>query len=68
MLQKEIIFQSDLERLIGKRPFEQKTTYDDFVNGNGTPAEPVADVQEAEIIETEQPESAEEHTTSDKEE
>ncbi|MCB9240715.1 MAG: ATP-dependent metallopeptidase FtsH/Yme1/Tma family protein [Flavobacteriales bacterium] len=67
LLQKEIIFQSDLERLIGKRPFEQKTTYDDFVNGNGTHVEPVADVQEAEIIETEQKESAEEDT-SDKEE
>ena len=33
LLDKEIIFQSDLERLIGKRPFEQKTTYEEFTNG-----------------------------------
>ncbi len=34
LLAKEIIFQSDLEELIGKRPFEGKTTYEDFVNGS----------------------------------
>ncbi|MBI1305297.1 MAG: ATP-dependent zinc metalloprotease FtsH [Bacteroidetes bacterium] len=34
LLQKEIIFQSDLERLIGKRPFDHKTTYEEFVDGN----------------------------------
>jgi cell division protease FtsH len=37
LLEKEIIFQSDLERLIGKRPFEGQTTYEAFtttkVNG-----------------------------------
>ena len=32
LLEKEIIFQSDLERLIGKRPFEQETTYQQFTN------------------------------------
>jgi len=37
LLEKEIIFQADLERLIGKRPFEEKTTYDDFVN-SGKPS------------------------------
>lgn len=36
LLEKEVIFQSDLERLIGKRPFERKTTYEEFTNG--TPA------------------------------
>jgi AFG3 family protein len=30
---KEILFQSDLERLIGKRPFEKLTTYQEFTNG-----------------------------------
>lgn len=34
LLEKEILFQTDLERLIGKRPFDSKTTYDSFVNGN----------------------------------
>lgn len=33
LLEKEIIFQSDLERLIGKRPFEHPTTYQRFTNG-----------------------------------
>ena len=32
LLKREIIFQSDIERLIGKRPFDTKTTYDEFVN------------------------------------
>jgi AFG3 family protein len=35
LLEKEIIFQSDLERLIGKRPFAAQTTYQKFTNGNG---------------------------------
>ncbi len=33
LLQKEIIFQTDLEELLGKRPFDTRTTYDEFVNG-----------------------------------
>lgn len=33
LLEKEILFQSDLEDLLGKRPFEGKTTYEEFVNG-----------------------------------
>ncbi|WP_104383577.1 ATP-dependent zinc metalloprotease FtsH [Sphingobacterium sp. HMA12] len=33
LLEKEILFQSDLEEILGKRPFETKTTYDEFVNG-----------------------------------
>jgi cell division protease FtsH len=33
LLQKEIIFQTDLEDLLGKRPFDTRTTYDEFVNG-----------------------------------
>lgn len=30
LLEKEILFQMDLERLIGKRPFEKETTYEAF--------------------------------------
>jgi cell division protease FtsH len=37
LLEKEVLFQSDLEDLLGKRPFEGRTAYDKFVNG-----EPVA--------------------------
>ncbi|MDH5475054.1 MAG: ATP-dependent zinc metalloprotease FtsH [Cyclobacteriaceae bacterium] len=33
LLEKEIIFQADLERLIGKRPFEHQTNYDTYTNG-----------------------------------
>jgi AFG3 family protein len=39
LLEKEIIFQSDLERLIGKRPFAAQTTYQKFTNGQPTEEE-----------------------------
>ena len=32
LLEKEILFQSDLEELIGKRPFEKETSYEAFMN------------------------------------
>ena len=35
LLEKEILFQSDLEEILGKRPFDTRTTYDEFVNGAG---------------------------------
>lgn len=38
LLEKEILFQSDLEKLIGKRPFEKETTYEAF-----TKKKPVAE-------------------------
>jgi AFG3 family protein len=34
LLEKEILFQQDLERLIGKRPFAGQTTYQRFTNGS----------------------------------
>jgi AFG3 family protein len=34
LLEKEVLFQSDLEVLLGKRPFETRTAYDKFVNGD----------------------------------
>jgi AFG3 family protein len=41
LLEKEILFQSDLERLIGKRPFAHQTTYEKFTNGSSdAPAKP----------------------------
>lgn len=43
LLEKEIIFQSDLEGLIGKRPFDKQTTYEAYTNGK----EVVAPVAEA---------------------
>ena len=40
LIEKEILFQADLEEILGKRPFDNRTTYDEFVNGPGdqTPA------------------------------
>jgi AFG3 family protein len=38
LLAKEIIFQTDLERLIGKRPFDHKTNYEEYMDkDNATP-------------------------------
>jgi len=34
LLKREIIFQSDLEELIGKRPFKNLTAYQNFTNGS----------------------------------
>ncbi|RYY34031.1 MAG: peptidase M41, partial [Sphingobacteriaceae bacterium] len=43
LLEKEILFQSDLEEILGKRPFDHRTTYDEFVNGGEeSNQEPVA--------------------------
>ncbi len=33
LLEKEILFQNDLERLIGPRPFDKQTTYQAYTNG-----------------------------------
>ncbi len=44
LLEKEIIFQTDLEQILGKRPFDHKTTYEEYMTaddktiGNETPA------------------------------
>jgi len=42
LLEKEILFQSDLEEILGKRPFDHRTTYDEFVNGPDANQEPAA--------------------------
>ncbi len=42
LLEKEIIFQGDLERLIGKRPFAGQTTYERFTNA---PIETTTDLE-----------------------
>ncbi|HZH54244.1 MAG TPA: ATP-dependent zinc metalloprotease FtsH [Sphingobacteriaceae bacterium] len=51
LLEKEILFQSDLEVILGKRPFDNRTTYDEFVNSDegmegSTPVEEVIQVGE----------------------
>ena len=53
LLQKEIIFQSDLEELLGKRPFDTRTTYDEFVNGEEVKTEePVTEIKTESIVES----------------
>ncbi len=55
LLEKEILFQADLARLIGKRPFAAETTYQKFTNGhpaaeNATEPTPVvADAAPSEV-------------------
>jgi AFG3 family protein len=58
LLQKEILFQSDLEKLIGKRPFEKQTTYQAYTNGQSTVAEEPATAVETEDPNPESPEAA----------
>jgi cell division protease FtsH len=43
LLEKEILFQADLERLIGKRPFDTETTYQAFTNKKDSAPVPVID-------------------------
>jgi cell division protease FtsH len=54
LLKKEVLFQADLERLIGKRPFNTKTTYDEFVNADREKETPET-TQAPEVSETEEP-------------
>lgn len=49
LLAKEIIFQTDLERLIGKRPFDSKTSYEEYMDKKPaveTVTEPIATITE----------------------
>ncbi|HYK75541.1 MAG TPA: ATP-dependent zinc metalloprotease FtsH [Daejeonella sp.] len=50
LLEKEILFQSDLEEILGKRPFETRTTYDEFVNGEPKEGEKVKENLEHEGV------------------
>ena len=47
LLEKEMLYQSDLEKLIGKRPFDTKTTYEEYTTPD---AEVVDDVIESDSV------------------
>ncbi len=49
LLDKEILFQSDLEKLIGKRPFDKPTNYEAYTNGTADSNEKEEVEEEAEI-------------------
>jgi AFG3 family protein len=50
LLKKELLFQSDLESLIGKRPFEHKTTFEDYMEEDEKAKE---SVEEKETVQAE---------------
>ena len=58
LLDKEIIFQNDLERLIGKRPFDKQTTYQAFTEG-GEKSKPQT-VPDATTLDEKDPEDSDE--------
>ena len=68
LLEKEIIFQSDLEELIGKRPFERETTYQAFTNNsNGKQEEEEKEAEEtAPAVAEAKPESKDDASTENK--
>jgi len=66
LLAKEILFQSDLEGLIGPRPFEKQTTYEAFTNNNGKSNEVTdAKAEEEEVVAVERNETVADATTED---
>lgn len=64
LLAKEILFQSDLEGLIGPRPFEKQTTYEAFTNNNGKATEETEE-KEAEVAVATPDETVAKTTTED---
>ncbi len=66
LLEKEIIFQSDLEKLIGKRPFGKQTTYEAFTNGEKKEGEDeVSSEEKEETVAVEEKPKAEEEEPED---
>lgn len=53
LLRKEILFQYDLESIIGKRPFEHKTNYENYMDGDNSKPNATETATEQEKTETE---------------
>lgn len=52
LLEKEILFQADLEKLIGKRPFDKETTYQAYTNKKESAPEKIDDKLDTPILES----------------
>jgi cell division protease FtsH len=48
LLEKEIIYQSDLEKLIGKRPFDTQTTYEEYTTPDAEVKEEIKELKSSE--------------------
>ncbi len=53
LLEKEILFQSDLEQLVGKRPFDRPTHYEEYTNGKLNGQKEAENESEAEEVKEE---------------
>lgn len=60
LLQKEILFQGDLEKLIGKRPYDKETSYQAYINRRSTEEAAVHE----EAVKKAQEETSEEETSA----
>jgi len=65
LLEKEILFQADLERLIGKRPFDTETTYQAFTNKKESAPVPVIDQLESPTLDPDSTPSEESSSISE---
>lgn len=66
LLRKEILFQYDLENLIGKRPFDHKTNYENYMDSDSTAKEvEVPVVVETIVTETIAPETPSTDSTTE---
>ncbi len=51
LLEKEVLYQADLVTLIGKRPFEEATTYEQFTDNKSDIEEAVTEQEEEKLVE-----------------
>lgn len=69
LLEKEIIYQSDLEKLIGKRPFDAQTVYEEYTTPDAKVKEEVKEIVSTESKDSDKPsdkKSKKEDISSDK--
>lgn len=66
LLEKEIIFQSDLVELIGKRPFDKETTYEEFTKGSVSEPASLPEVEKLSPVDAETKEEKAEETEETK--